>query len=212
MMTTLTEIARTEMSRLVEGLNEPELRRFFERNLSDLVDEKELRNYLTGVMADVVLHDKTSIFFDERPTPVMLDDMWKQERAQAFDSFKTTGDVIMWLCGYFPEAMAKSRRARLGLREYIKTGKTAYDCAIYLGNVTKRPDVPTISRVSDHLAQLSGAIFDFRNRMNYAYLANLNQETEEEIRQVFYKGGEISLYHERARLKIISFPRRKGTN
>ena len=87
MMTTLTEIARTEMSRLVEGLNEPELRRFFERNLSDLVDEKELRNYLTGVMADVVLHDKTSIFFDERPTPVMLDAMWKQERAQAFDKF-----------------------------------------------------------------------------------------------------------------------------
>jgi len=190
----------------MELVNEEKLYTFFKNNFRGLIKDRELNNYIVNLMTEFTHPKKFNLFFDERGESVRFDAIYQKDKFEAYNSFKNLGDCYLWMCGFYPEYLSKNKKSKLGLKSYIRYGKTSYNHAVYSGSLIPKNKVNTkiISRASDNFIGLTRAIFDFRNKIDFNNLIYLiNPDTMKEIKEVIYEGRDIRILSESPMLTLL---------
>ena len=80
------------------------------------------------------------------------------------------GDGNLWLCALYLDYTSKKRKSSLGMEAYARTGMTAYDFAVSIGNELKGFDVDVRlpSRLGDNFKYIVTCIFDMTRRIGMA--------------------------------------------
>lgn len=167
----------------------------FRRNLRGSLRDARALDYVVDVLVQFSEECAFDPVFGERPFPVIIDELWANpDKMGSYNKFKGYADAFLWVCGFLPENVSKSRRSKPGLERYIQFGRDAYEGAIYLAGslrISNQP-VEAMCRVSRGFEQCSRAILEMRARLNVGS-AMLPYETVDEISRVLYRGENAAI-------------------
>ncbi|MBD3312948.1 hypothetical protein GF345_00740 [Candidatus Woesearchaeota archaeon] len=166
-----------------------------------MIDDRKARDYVSGMLVRFAYEADFGRVFSEKPLSVGLYELWESgDKALAYDGFRKNGDAILWLCGFFPDRLAKHRKPRgshhvmgMGLGWYVEKGRLAYNSAIDLGNEIRvgGDQIETLSKVSGGFEDCSRAILEMRVRASEGN-AVAEPEILNEISDVLYKGQDAA--------------------
>ncbi|GEM_PF-7077975 len=177
----------------LKRVEEKELHSFFEGNLKDLIRDDKLKSYVVDLMIDFAHNNRIPFLYDGHLGVMGFDSGESQNRIKMYNYFKETGDIYLFLCGFFPEYLVKRKKSGLGLKSSMESGRISYRYAVSLGAKIRDEElaIETLSRVSKNFKEITKAIFDFRNKIDGGRLLRLNPETIREIKEVMYDGESI---------------------
>jgi len=153
----------------MQNISRSEFYHFFRANLTGLIGDLELSDYVADMMVRFSEPKSLSIFFDKRSDSEKFDAVWRNpSKVEAYKQFRDLGDSYLWLCGFYPAFLSKQRKPSLGMKNYTGAGQTSYNYAVSVGNCIKcaAPNVGTLSRVSDNFRGLAKSIFELKTRID----------------------------------------------
>jgi len=190
----------------LEVMSPEELLRFFKNNLSGIIEDTELKDYVSTMMVRFAHPSALSTFSDDKTDSLRFDSLLNNpERYRKYSDFTKIGDAYMWYSGFYPTHLAKTKKSGLGLRNSIQTGQTAYNYAVSVGNQinSPEPEVRTVSRLSDNFGGLVKAIFELKMRTHIDVLS-LSPNVIGEISDTLYGGRPLSVYKHKERPMLMS--------
>ncbi|HLC46115.1 MAG TPA: hypothetical protein VJI75_00070 [Candidatus Nanoarchaeia archaeon] len=181
---------------------------FFSNNLRESIPDPYLRGYVVKeVVRGTINGEKFDFLNDERSLSVILYRLHETGQDEAYKRFKSIADGLLALCGFFPEHLSSYRRHSMGIRWHVARGRDAYNAALYYSNKARIPgSSPTmLSRIGDNFKDISGALFELKQRGNYS-LDDLEAEVREEIKKAFYRRRDLPSPGQSVRplLKLVS--------
>ena len=191
----------------LELMSPEDLLRFFKNNLSGLIDDAEIKDYVADMMVRFAHPSVLSVFSDDKTDSLRFDSLLNDpEKHKKYSSLTKIGDAYLWLSGFFPAYLAKTKKSGLGLRNSLQTGQTAYNYAVSVGTQLDSPDpeVGTVSRLGDNFGGLVKAIFELKMRTDIGVLS-LSPDVIGEISDTLYGGRPLSVYKhkEKPMLRVV---------
>ena len=165
-----------------------------------------VKRHVIDMLVGFAESERPLALLKDRPAYLILEDLWQDRyKAGTYEGLMDLGDSTLFLCGFYPEHLARTRRGAAGLGTYLDIGQNSYDYAVQVGRHLANCD-PPISvpfQLADNFKYAARAIFGARARLDPGVVL-MGQET---IREIFYYMGmgssfSVEKLSERAALHV----------
>ena len=177
---------------IISNTSNRDLQRYFWLNLEG-IDDGEVRGHVAQIMVEHTERRRLKFLSDGLSDSERFDQIWKSDRvSERYGSFRQVGDTYLWMAGFFPGYAAKARRASLGIRHYIESGRTAYQYAVSARANLRVSGSGLCSRLATDFEGLTKSLFELRMKTDPS-VVTLPGEVVEEVSEAMYRGAPIRL-------------------